>query len=289
VPSGAGGGTDATIRILADHLARKWAQQVLVVNQAGAGGVVAVGAAGRSAPDGYTLYSAIASNFVVLPALQPKMPFDVAREFVPIGFIGEQPMAIAATSILGVNSLPELITLGKKRPGEINVAVFGQGGIPHLTGEWLRSASGTDMTIVHYSAFPQALTDLIAGRMQVIVQGLPVLAGSVASGALKLLAVGSANRLPNFPDLPTVAETLPGFLALGWFALMAPPGTPHAVAQKVSDDLRAVLATLELKQRFLEQGTYVQPMSPGELTAFIRSQQEIWKPVIAEVGRKSPK
>lgn len=289
VPSGAGGGTDATIRILADHLRRKWAQQVLVVNQPGAGSVVAVGAAGRAVPDGYTLYSAIASNFVALPEPLAKMAFDVARDFVPIGFIGEQPMVIAATSTLGVSSLPELIALAKKRPGEVNLAVLSQGGIPHLTGEWLRSASGTEMTIIHYSGFSQALTDLIAGRVQVIVQGLPVLAGSMASGAVKLLAVASANRLPNIPDVPTVSETLPGFLALGWFALMAPPGTPDAIAQKASDDLRAVLAMPELKQRFLEQGTYVRPMSPGELIAFIRSQQRLWEPVIAEVGLKSPK
>jgi tripartite-type tricarboxylate transporter receptor subunit TctC len=207
----------------------------------------------------------------------------VARDFVPIGFVGESPMIIGASPSLGVDSLPELISLTKRRPGEINLAVLTRGGLPHLTGEWLRSASGADLTLIHYPGAPQALTDVMGGRVHLAIESLPAFSGAISGGSLKALAVASAQRLPNLPDLPTVAETIPGFIAIGWMALMAPPGTPDPIAHKVSDDLRAVLAQPDLKARFAELGTYVRPMAPGELKEFIRDQQRTWKPVIAGI------
>jgi tripartite-type tricarboxylate transporter receptor subunit TctC len=285
----AGNGPDVIGRIVADHLTRLWGQQVVVINHPGASGALAVRAAGTSAPDGYTLYFAISSNFVALPELQATLAFDVARDFVPIGFVGEQPMVIGAGPALGVNSLPELFALTKSRPGEINLAVGAHGSLPHLTGEWLRSASGSDLTVIHYPSASQALTDLIGGRVHLHIESLSALAGAITGGQIKALAVTSGRRLPNRPDLPTAAETIPGFTAMGWFALMAPPGTPQAIARKASNDLRTVLARPELQQRLVELGTYVRPMSPAELTDFILSQQRLWKPVIAEVVLKTPK
>jgi len=284
VPTGAGGAVDVIARIVADHLRRSWKQQVLVVNHPGAGGAIGVRAAGTSPADGSTLYFAISSNFVALPELQATMPFDVARDFVPIGLVGESPMIIGASPSLGVNSLPELFALSKKRPGEINLAVLTRGGLPHLTGEWLRSASGTDLTLIHYPGAPQALTDLMGGRVHLVIESLPAFSGAISGGSLKALAVASARRLPDMPDLPTVAATIPGFVAVGWMALMAPPGTPELIAHKVSNDLRKVLAQSELQARLAELGTYVRPMAPAELTNFIRDQQQMWKPVIAEIG-----
>jgi tripartite-type tricarboxylate transporter receptor subunit TctC len=284
VPTGAGGAVDVIARIVADHLRQSWNQQVLVVNHPGAGGAIGVRAAGTSPADGSTLYFAISSNFVALPELQSAMPFDVARDFVPIGLVGESPMIIGARPSLGVNSLPEMFALAKRRPGEINLAVLTRGGLPHLTGEWLRSASGADLTLIHYPGAPQALTDLMGGRVHLAIESLPAFSGAISGGSLKALAVASARRLPDMPDLPTVAATIPGFVAVGWMALMAPPGTPEPIAHKVSKDLRTVLARSELKARFAELGTYVRPMAPAELTEFIRDQQRMWKPVIAELG-----
>lgn len=286
VSSGAGNAPDVIGRIVADQLARVWGHPVVVVNQPGAGGAIGVRAAGTSKPDGYTLYFAGAANFVALPELQASLPFDVARDFVPIGLAGEQPLIIGASPALGVKSLPELFALAKAKPGELNVGVLSRGGLPHLTGEWLRSASGVDLTIVHYTTTSQALSDVIGGRVHVVIEGLSALLGSLSGGSIKAVAVASAQRLPNMPDLPTVAETLPGFLGIGWFALMAPPRTHQAIAHKVSDDLRTILSRPELKQRYQELGTYVRPMSPGELTNFISAQQQMWKPIIAEVGLK---
>jgi len=289
VPTAAGGGVDVIARIVADHLTGLWGQQALVVNQPGAGGAIGVRAAGTAMADGYTLYFAISSNFVALPEMQANLPFDVARDFVPIGFVGESPMIIGASPALGVSSLPELFALARKRPGEVNVAVLSRGGLPHLTAEWLRMASGADLTFVPYPGAPQALTDIMGGRVHLAVESLPAFSGAISGGTLKALAIASAQRVPNLPDLPTVSETLPGLVAMGWSALMAPPATPQAIARKASNDLRTVLARQELQQRFVELGTYVHSMSPGELADFIRSQQQVWKPVITRVSSQTPK
>ncbi len=286
---GAGSSADVVLRVVADHLARHWGQQVVVLNQPGAGGALAIRAAGSAPPDGATLYIALASNFVALPEMQASLPFDVARDFVPIGYIGEHPMVIAASPALGVSTLPELIALARKRPGELNIAAGNRGSILHFTAEWLRSASGIDATLVHYPGAPQALTDVLGGRVHAMVDAASGLAGAISSGSVKALAVASEQRLPTHHGLPTVAETLPGFMAMGWFALMAPPKTPEAIARKASDDLRTILERPELKQRFLDLGTYLRPMSPAELTGFIADQQRIWKPVIAETAARTPK
>jgi len=289
VPTAAGGGVDVIARIVADHLTGSWGRQVLVVNQPGAGGAIGVRAAGTSTPDGYTLYFATSSNFIALPEMQAKLPFDVARDFVPIGFVGEQPMIIGASLALGVSSLTELFALARKKPGEINVAVLSRGGLPHLTAEWLRMASGADFTFVPYPGAPQALSDIMGGRVHLAIESLPAFSGAISGGTLKALAVASPQRVPNLPDVPAVSETLPEFVAMGWFALMAPPATPQALVRKASNDLRTVLSRPGLQQRFAELGTYVRPMSSGELADFIRSQQQVWKPVITRLSSQQPK
>ncbi len=283
VGTGPGSSPDVICRVIADHLSRIWGQQAVVLNQPGGAGAVAIRAAGNSPPDGHTLYLALASNFIALQDLQTAMPFDVAKDFVPIGYVGEHPMVIAASPSLGVNTLPELIAMLKQRPGEFNAAAGNRGSILHLAAEWLRHATGTQMTLVHYPGAPQALTDILGGRVQLMVDAISGLAGTIRSGSIKALAVASQQRLYNFPDLPTVAETIPGYLAMGWFALLAPPRTPEPIARKISDDLRAVLVQPELKKRFEDLGTYLRPMTPAELAAFIKEQQEMFKPVIAAV------
>ena len=161
--------------------------------------------------------------------------------------------------------------------------------MPHLTAEWLRVASGAPMMPVHYPSTPAALNDVITGRVEAIVESLPGLRGSIEGGSLKLLAIAAPQRLANLPDAPIASDTLPGFASTGWFALMAPPGTPKDIARKVSDDLRAVLARPDLQRRFQDLGTYTRAMSSDELAGFIRSQQQQWKPVIAQIGLNEKK
>jgi tripartite-type tricarboxylate transporter receptor subunit TctC len=286
---GPGSSSDIIARLIAEHLSRLWGQQAYVFNQPGGGGAISIRAAGSSAPDGTTLFMSLASNYVLLPEMQATLPYNVGRDFVPIGFVGEQPQVITAASALGVGTLAEFIALAKKRPGELNVAAGLAGSVLHLTAEWLRTAAGIDFTILHYPAVPQAMTDLIGGRIQGTVDSITGVLGTIRGGQLKALAVASRKRLSNFPDWPTVSETLPGFVASGWLALMAPPKTPEPIAQKVSADLRTVLSQPEVIQRMQELGTYPVPMSPVELADFIASQQKMWQPVIAEVGIKSRK
>jgi len=285
VTTGAGGAPDVIARIVAEGLSRRWSEQVFVTNHPGAAGSIGMKVAGTAPPDGYTLLFALSSTFVALPEIAKEFPYDLTRDFVPIGFVCEQPMAIAAPSSLGVNSLSELIDYAKKHPGQVNVAVLSRGGIPHLTSEWIKLAAGLDWTSVNYPGTPAGLSDLMGGRIQVIIDGLPSLAGAINSGQLKLLAVGSAKRLPNRPDTPTIAETLPTIpRALGFFALMAPPGTPQPIAGKISDDLRAVLDEPAMKQRFEDIASYINPMTPAELKAFVQSEQALWKPVIDQIS-----
>jgi tripartite-type tricarboxylate transporter receptor subunit TctC len=231
----------------------------------------------------------LASNYVLLPQTQATLPFNVARDFVPIGFVGSQWIVIAVPPSLGVNTLPELIALAKRKPGELNAEAALRGSILHLTAEWLKRAAGIDLTLLFYPSTPQALTDLIAGRVHVAIESLAGLSGSIKGGTLKALAVTSPQRLSDYPDLPTVAETLPGLVASGWLALMAPPKTPDAIAQKVSADLRTVLARPDVIERMQNLGTYPQPMTPAELASFIADQRRTWQPIIDAVGMAPPK
>lgn len=276
----AGGGTDPAMRIVIDQLGKMWGQQTTLVNQPGAGGAIAMRAAASAAPDGHTLYMAIASTFISLPELQPNLASTIS-EFVPIGFVGEVPMVITVSPTLAVNSLPELISYSRTQPGGLNVAVPNRGGIPHLATELFRERSGAELTYVFYPGSAQAMGDVVSGRVPMIIEGL---AGPLAGGQVKLLAVASSARLASRPNLPTVSETVPGFTASGWFVLVAPPGTPSSIVRKVSDDLREVLARADVKQKFDELSLSTRSMSSDELGDFIRSEQQLWKPVIKQIG-----
>ena len=276
----AGGGTDPAMRIVIDHLGRMWGQQTTLINQPGAGGAIAARAAAAATPDGYTLYMAIASTFISLPEIQPNLPFNV-NDFVPIGFVGEVPMAIAVSPTLPVNSLPELIAYSRTQPGGLSVAIPNRGGIPHLATELFRERSGAELTYVFYPGSAQAMSDVISGRVPMIIEGL---AGPLAGGQVKLLAVASPARLASRPDLATVSETVHGFAASGWFVLVAPPGTPSSIVQKVSVDLREVLDRPDVKQKFDELSLSTRSMSSQELGDFIRSERQLWKPVIKQIG-----
>jgi tripartite-type tricarboxylate transporter receptor subunit TctC len=227
------------------------------------------------------------SVFLPSPGKAANTALEVPRDFSPIGSVTEQPMFIAAAPSLGVTTLPELIALAKKRPGEISYAVTGVGRLTHLTGELLQLRTGIKLLMVPYSGGPShALNDIMGGRIPVIIEGYSGLAGAIQGGNLKALAVASAKRLPDFPNLPTVAETLPGFQAMGWQGLVAPPGTPEAIVRKVSEDLRKVMTDPTLQAQLAGRGSYAVPMSPAEVTTFIHDQQQQWAPVLQQLAAK---
>jgi tripartite-type tricarboxylate transporter receptor subunit TctC len=289
VTTGAGASPDVIARILGDALSKRWSQQVFVTNHPGAAGAIGMKVAGTAPPDGHSVLFAMSSSFVALPEVTKDFPYDLGRDFVPIGFVCEQPMAIAVSAALGVNTLGEFIAYARQRAGQVNVAVLSRGGIPHLLSEWIKLEARLDYSPVHYPRTPVGLADVIGGRMHAIIDGLPSLAGSVSGGQLKLIAVGSAKRLPNRPETPTIAETLPAIpRALGWFALMATPGTPEPIAKKLNEDLRAVLSDPAIKQKFEDIASYTNPMTPAELRAYIQTEQALWKPVIEKIATFQP-
>jgi tripartite-type tricarboxylate transporter receptor subunit TctC len=284
IQTAAGSGPDVIARILADGLTQSWGQQVVIINRNGAAGLVAAQAAAAAQPDGYTLYMPTSTALVILPETQPKMPVNFERDFVPIGLISQSPLIVAISPALGVSTLEQLIAVAKKRPGEILYAANNRGSFPHLAGEFFRHRAGIDLTFVPYAGAAAGLQDLLGGRISMMVEGPPALSGMLQAGSIKALAVTSATRLPNFPDLPTVAETIPGFQVGAWLALMARAGTPDFVVRKVSEDLQTILKLPAVKEKFETLGVYPLPMSPAQTAEFIRSEQKLWKPVIKEAG-----
>jgi tripartite-type tricarboxylate transporter receptor subunit TctC len=284
--SAPGGSPDALLRIVADRLTQMWGQQVITLNHPGAGGAVAARTAATAGPDGYTLYMPASSAFVTLPGLQANLPLDVPRDFLPVGFVAEQPFFVTVASSLGVTTLPEFIALAKKRQGEISYAATGRGTLSHLAGEALQLRAGIKLLLVPYlGGTAQALNDVISGCVPMVIDAYPPLAGALQSGAIKALAVGTTARLSDFPDVPTAAETVPGFNARGWLALVAPIGAPDAIVQKLSEDLRAAVTHSETRIKLVTTGNFPQPMTPAELLAFIHAEQQMWRPVLEQIAR----
>jgi tripartite-type tricarboxylate transporter receptor subunit TctC len=291
VDSAPGSATDVSARLMADRLTQVWGQQAIVINQPGAGGSIAVRAASQAAPDGYTLYVGAASTFTALkgaPGVAPNLPIELPRDFAPIGFMTEQPMFIAASPASGIKSLPDLIALAKQKPGELSYATTGRGRITHLTMELLQIRAGIKMQMIPYTGGPTAaMADVATGRVAVVLEGYSGLAGGLTSGVIKGIAVASHQRLDDFKDLATVAETLPNFFAGGWNVLLAPVGTPDVIIQKASVDLRKALDEPEVKTKLGALGAYLHPMTPAEVVAFAEEQQRTWQPVAEQVAKQA--
>src|SRR5580698_6362483 len=261
--AGAGSSPDVAMRIVADGLSKIWGQQAVVVNHPGANGSIGARAASEAIPDGYTLYAPALSTFVALPSVAPNLPVKLPRDFLPIGFIADQPMFFSVSPSSGITTLPQLIERAKKDPGAMSIAVSGVGRVTHLTGVLMQQEAGITLTPVPYTGGPgAALSDVASGRVSMIIEGYSGVIGAVNAGQVKLIAVASAKRLPEFPDLPTVGETLPGFVAGGWLLVAAPLGTPAAIVSKVSADLTRVLNDPDLEKKLTVTGSYGRAMTP---------------------------
>jgi tripartite-type tricarboxylate transporter receptor subunit TctC len=282
--AGAGASPDVAMRIVAAGLSAIWGQQAVVVNHPGANGSIAARAASEAAPDGYTLYSPALSTFLALPTVAPNLPVKLPRDFLPIGFIANQPMFIAVDPKSGITTLPEFIDRAKKAPATLSIAVSGIGRMTHLTGLLMQQEAGIKLIPVPYNGGPSAaLSDVASGRVNMIIEGYPGIIGAVNAGQVKLVAVASPQRLPEFPDLPTVAETIPGFAAAGWLIVAAPVGTPAPIINKVSADLTAVLKDPDVKKKLLATGSYTIPMTPEQTLAYVDKQQDTWFPVLKSI------
>ena len=289
VDSAPGSTVDVVTRIVADKLSQAVGQQVLTLNHPGAGGAIAARVAAGAPNDGYTIYAPAASAFITLPGKAANLPLMLPRDFAPIGYLSDQPMFVAVIPSFGVTSLPELIARGKAQPGALSYAATGVGRISHLTGELLQMRGGFKMQLVPYTGGPaQALNDALGGRVPIVVEGYPGLIGAVRSGALKPIAVSSVQRLGEFPDVPTVGETLPEFNAGGWQVFVAPLGTPQPILQRLGVELRKVLELPDVISRFAAIGGYPRYMTAEESVAFVNAQQRQWMPVLEQIARNMP-
>jgi tripartite-type tricarboxylate transporter receptor subunit TctC len=284
--SGPGSAADTGLRIVADGMSRSRKHQVVIVNQPGAAGSVSATVAAQAAPDGYTLYAPTLSLFLAVPGKAPNLPLMVPRDFAAVGYAFEQLLVIAVSPQLGIKTLPELIDLARKKPGELSYAVTGVGRLTHLTGELLQRRTGIKLQMVPYSGnSAQAITDVYAGRIQIMIDGYTGLVPAFQAGSLVPLAVGAVRRLPSVPDLPTIAETVPDLIASSWMAVLAPNGTPEPIIAKASEALRAALEMPDVREPLAARGSFARPMSPDQLTAFIRNQQILWKPAIEQIAQ----
>jgi len=279
--SAPGSAVDVTFRMVMDRLGTVLGQQIVPVDQPGASGAIAAHAASESIPDGYTLFAPAISLFISLPGKAENLPLMLPRDFLPVGSLIAQPMFICASVASGIKTLPDLIKRAKREPGKIAFAATGIGRITHLTGLLLQNRAGIQLQVVPYTGGPAAaLTDVVGGRVPLIIEGYSGLAGAIQAHSLNVLAVGSTHRLPDFPDLPTVAETLPDFAAGGWQGIVAPLGTPASAIGKFNDALNKALGEPDLAKQLALRGAYVEPMSPSQVNAFVNAQQAQWRPVL---------
>lgn len=289
-PAAAGNSPDVVTRVVADKLTQLWKQQVIVINRPGAGGLIAVQAASALPTDGYSLYMTQASTFTVLPIThKDKIPVDLEKAFIPVGMVGEQPIAVAVNKDVPANNVAELIALANKTPGGVLFAATNRGGQSHLTGELLRERGKVNMSFVHSAGAAASVNDVIAGRIPIVFEGLAGLAPGTQDGRLRLLGIASAKRLPNKPDLPTMDETVPGVFSSGWIVLMAPAGVPDAIVQKLNNDLRAVLALPDVQERLHTLGTYTRDLTPAQTAEFVRNEEKLWWPVVRRVEAENDK
>jgi tripartite-type tricarboxylate transporter receptor subunit TctC len=286
VPFPPGGTTDIVARSLGVELQRMWQHAVVIENRPGAGGNIGADAVAKSAPDGYTLLMGTVGTHAINAALfaqsGAKMPFDPAKDFVPITLAAGVPNVMVINSKLPVNTVAEFIEYAKARPGQLNMASSGNGTSIHLSGELFKTVTGIYMVHFPYRGSAPAVTDLIAGNMNVMFDNLPSALPHIKSGRLKALAVTSRTRSPALPNVPTIEEAagLKGFDASSWFGLFAPAGTPRAIVDKIQADVAKALALPEVRERFLAQGADPGGNTPEQFAAFIRAETDKWTRVV---------
>jgi tripartite-type tricarboxylate transporter receptor subunit TctC len=283
VPFPPGGGTDVGARLVAQKLSLKWGQPVIVENRGGAAGRLGADLVAKAKPDGYTLLVGNVGTQSVNPALYKKMPYDADKAFAPIGMIAELPLVMLVTPALPWQNVKDVVDAAKKEPGKITVASSGAGGAPHLAGEIFQQASDTKMLHIAYKGGGPAALDLMAGHVNIYFGTVLESVGHVKSGKLKGLGVTSASRSPALPELPTIAESgYAGFDTGSWIGLLAPAGTPAAIINKVSADLREVLALPDTKNTLITQGATPWPMTPEQFAARINSDRQRYGKIIEE-------
>jgi tripartite-type tricarboxylate transporter receptor subunit TctC len=284
VPFAPGGFTDVAARILQRELGAAIGQPVIVENKAGAGSTIGTGEIARAKPDGYTL-AMVSTTHVISPHLYKQMPYDALRDFTPVMRLAEGPYVLVVHPSLPVKSVAELVALAKKEPGRIDYASSGNGSAQHLVGALFCRMSGAELNHVPYKGSNQAMSDVLGGQVKVSFVGVPNALPNLANGKLRALGVSTPKRYADLPGVPTIAEAgVPGFEATVWLGLLAPPGTPREVVQKLNAEVVRVLAAPEAKRLMASAGVEVATSSPEEFGRLLQSEFERWGKVVRETG-----
>jgi len=277
VPTAPAGSTDFAARLLADPLAKRLGQSVVVENRAGANGAIGTGAVARAKPDGTTLLVQYSGYHVGTPAIIPNLGYDVLKDFAPVALLMDAPQVVFVHPSVPAKTVAELAAYAKAHPGELNYASSGNGSMQHLGTELWKQQAGFDMAHVPYRGTGPATQDLLAGRVQVFMTTPPPLMPYVRDGSLRALAITSAQRHPALPDVPTMAESgQPGFEVTAWFAVFAPAGTPEPVLKRLTEAVDAVVKTPEFRRRVEEQGGIAHPMTPEALGQRVEKELAEW-------------
>jgi tripartite-type tricarboxylate transporter receptor subunit TctC len=282
VPFAPGGATDIVTRIVAQKLTEAWGQTIVVDNRAGAGGNIGADLAAKATPDGYTLFMPSGSVMTANQHMYSKLPFNAEKDFVAITNVASGPQIVAVNAGFAAKSIKDLIAMAKAKPGTINFGSAGVGTQTHLAAENFAYTAGINVVHVPYKGEGPALVDLVAGQINFLTPNLSAAIGFVKGGKLRALGVTSLKRAPQVPDVPAVAETLPGFENLGWFGLVAPAGTPKAVLAKVHADVVKALASADVRRRFEELGMEPVGNSPAEFAKAMREESARWAKVIEQ-------
>jgi tripartite-type tricarboxylate transporter receptor subunit TctC len=275
--------TDVVARLIAQSLSARLGQQVIVENRPGAGSNVAAEAVVHAAPDGYTLLAMTITN-TVNATLYHDLNFDITRDIAPIVPTFKSPLVMVVTPALGIKAVPELIAYAKAHPGKLNYASFGNGSAPHINGELFKMKAGIDMVHVPYRGSP--VPDLLAGQVQVLIAPMPVLIGQIRAGKLPALAVTSATRSDALPDVPSLADFVPGYDTAIWHGIAAPGNTPADIIDRLNKEINAVLTDSTIKARFAENGGVPIGGSPADLAKLIDDEKKKWGEVIQAANIK---
>ena len=282
VPFAPGGATDIVTRVVAQKLTEVWGQSVIVENRSGAGGNIGGEAAANSPPDGYTLFMTSGSIVTANQHIYKKMPFDPAKDLIPITNVASGPQVVVVYPDFEAKNLQQLIDLARAKPGVLNYGHAGIGSQTHLAAENFLFTANLNITSVPYKGEGPAMTDLVGKQINMATANLAAAIGFINQGKLRALAVTGKQRSPQLPDVPTVAETLPGFENIGWFGLMAPAGTPKAIIDKVYRDTAKFLDTSELRARLYVLGMVPVGNSPAQFAKAIREESGRWAKVVHE-------
>ena len=287
VPSTPGDGSDILARSIAQKLTERWGQSVIVENRPGAGGVVGTEVAAKSTADGYTVIMGNAGSHAINQALYPKLAYDVVRDFAPITLVASAPNVFVVNPSVPAKTVAEFIVLAKKDPGKYSFASGGNGSSAHLNGEMLKSFAGIEMTHVPYKGSSPAITDVIAGQVQLMIGNLPPILPFIKSGKVRALGVTTPTRFAATPDVPPISETVAGYESLAWFGLFAPAATPKEIVTKWHDDVLAILALPDIRERVAQMGFDVVGNAPEAYAALVRSDIAKWQRVVKASGAKA--